>query len=223
MHSVQYFDTIEVCKKIHQLYKLGLKSKQKAWGDGSGFTKVIPWIQDLVEHYSAESMLEIGAGRNSQLIPQSHYDYKKKTHSSICTAPEFLKLNSYEQYDPAVPGIDAWPNLQFDCTILIMVLDNIPDSDFAWWFNEIATRTKKFCFVCENLYPNLASVNDPKMQSLTNEEVDLHWQIAQVFKHRTSGFYKDVLKQNWQGPDLYFLDSPRFPPTQNWMAASLLK
>jgi hypothetical protein len=223
MASKQYSNLLEVCKQLHTVHNSTVKLHSRSWGDGSGFLKVLPWVQDLVQSYHAKSMLEVGAGRNLQMTPLAHFDYKKNTYSPICTVLDFLNLSLYTQYDPAVPGIDQWPNSEFDCTVIVMVLDNIPDNDFAWWLKEISKRTKKFCLICENLYPNLDTDGTFVPNFLNSAALDLHLLIAENISNRTYSFYKKILTQYWCGPDLYFLHSPTFPPTQSWMADSLLK
>ena len=106
----------------------------RIWGDGLGVVACEPWIWDLVQHYDAKSMLEVGAGRGAQCLPR---DWGRHS-TGPNTLAEHFGLLQYSQYDPAVPGIDRWPDQQYDCTIAIWVVGQIREEDFEWWLLEVA-------------------------------------------------------------------------------------
>ena len=164
----------------------------RIWGDGLGFVKLTPWIKDLTTKYNVGSMLEVGAGRGAQ-TDKKHWQGK--------TIEEYFNLQLYDQYDPAIPGIDKWPDKVYDCTIAIWVVGAIELDDFVWWLDNIAKRTSKFCF--------MSGVHRFEDDSPTT---------------RTEKLYQTIFKNYWRGPDLYYLHDEELSPwTQDWLNNSIIK
>jgi|688.fasta_scaffold17346_5 hypothetical protein len=220
MVSDGYSEIIRMSRLMHQRPMTFASSDGRHWGDGQGLLKAEPLICNLLEKYNTHSMLEVGAGRGLQLEPQRWIDHVSNTLTAPMTIVERFGLDVYDQFDPAVPGIDHWPDQQYDCTVCIWVVGSILDQDFEWWLGQIAKRTTKFCFICgqpaqSNIAPANIAVNDAQI-------LDYHKIIHSISSQRTEDFYRKILSKYWTGPDLYYVHEIESAQSTDWMQQALI-
>ena len=185
MPSEYYQTSINAGKEYHK--------KNKGWA-GNDSKKYHLYIADLVQHYSAETMLDYGSGRGEQYtIPVPWPTPEIDVFTPAMTLDQRIGITSYYMYDPCVEGLDQLPpaGSKFDCVICTQVLGSVPDADIPWVIDLLMSYSKKFCFV-GLLHPNIP-VKRHKLALYQQEYFPAQ---------RTEQWYQDQFK-HWTGSDLY--------------------
>jgi hypothetical protein len=220
MPSDQYLERINQARYMHQ-HPLGVPSPDgRTWGDGLGIVRIAPWLRDLVRLHGANSILEVGAGRGQQLEPRVWDQGTAEEYHGTIT--QWLGLEQYHMYDPAISGIDQWPDSEFDCVVAMGVLNSIPDSDFSWWLQEISQRTKKFCLLCGGIAYATTTIQPIDYMNMDPVLLDYHSIIGSVDDERDEDFYRSMFAQYWSGAALYFLPLAQLPVMAGWHDEALV-
>jgi hypothetical protein len=140
--SPYYLESVAVGRQFQQ--------QNKSWA-GYDVVKYQTQIKDLVDRYSAKTILDYGCGKGLQYqerLPYGMQPGENWPESQWQTFDQYLGVTVY-CYDPCVAEFETPPpvDAQFDGVICTQVLNSIPDDDMAWVRNELERRAAKFCFI----------------------------------------------------------------------------
>ena len=185
MHSR---NKITVSPYYEESVRLGTEFQEsnKSWA-GYDVVKYQNKIKDLVDRYSAKTILDYGCGKGLQYVEPLPYAGEDNWQ----TFDQFLGVTVYK-YDPCVPEHATLPPVgtKFDGVICTQVLNSIPDDDLGWVAKELESYTDKFCFVGLNFQrpaKGKKTMYDP----------------AYFRQPRTREFFRSYFA-NWAGSDLFW-------------------
>jgi hypothetical protein len=158
----------------------------KSWA-GYDVVKYQNKIKDLVDLYSAKTILDYGCGKGLQYVESLPYAGEDNWQ----TFDQFLGVAVYK-YDPCVPEHSTLPPVgtKFDGVICTQVLNSIPDDDLGWVAKELESYADKFCFVGLNF-------QHPAKGKKTM------YNPAYFRQPRTREFFRSYFT-NWAGSDLFW-------------------
>ena len=163
------------------------QQQNKSWA-GYDVVKYQQCIKDLVDRYSAKTILDYGCGKGLQYqerLPYGGSAGHELPPDQWQTFDQYLGVKIY-CYDPCVAGFEQLPpdGTKFDGVICTQVLNSIPDADMTWVRELLESYTDKFCFVGINFQREAKG-----KKSLYNSE---YFQVP-----RTRQFFKSHY-QDWR-------------------------
>jgi hypothetical protein len=169
------------------------QESNKAWA-GYDVVKYQKKIKELVDHYSARTILDYGCGKGLQYqerLPYGGSIGHELPESEWKTFDEYLGVTVYK-YDPCVAGFEQLPpeGTKFDGVICTQVLNSIPDDDMVWVRETLEKYAIKFCFIGLNF------------QREAKEKKTMY--DSKFFREpRTREFFRSYY-QDWSGSDLFW-------------------
>lgn len=200
--------------------------QNKSWA-GYDVVKYQTQIKDLVDRYSARTILDYGCGKGLQYQERLPYGMRPGENwpeSQWQTFDQYLGVSVY-RYDPCVTGFETLPpaDAKFDGVICTQVLNSIPDDDMPWVRKLLETYSGKFCFIGLNFQRPAKGkkiMYDPAhfLESRTREFFKKHytnWSGSNLFwwfKDRShySGWVDDQLRGTWQDVPTEWSDKYEF-------------
>jgi SAM-dependent methyltransferase len=183
--SPYYLESVDVGRQFQQ--------QNKSWA-GYDVVKYQTQIKDLVDRYSARTILDYGCGKGLQYqerLPYGRLPNETVPESQWQTFDQYLGVSVY-CYDPCVEGFEEPPppGTKFDGVICTQVLNSIPDDDMPWVRDLLQSYSGKFCFIGLNFQRQAKgkkAMYDP----------------AYFRESRTREFFKKYYN-NWTGSDLFW-------------------
>jgi SAM-dependent methyltransferase len=179
---------MELSSYYEESVRLGreFQESNKSWA-GYDVVKYQNKIKDLVDRYSAKTILDYGCGKGQQYTDPLPYAGEDNWQ----TFDEYLGVTVY-RYDPCVAGLDTLPppDTKFDGVICTQVLNSIPDDDLPWVAKQLESYANKFCFIGLNF-------QRPAKGKKTM------YNPAYFREPRTREFFRKYF-EDWQGSDLFW-------------------
>jgi len=195
--SPYYVESVAAGRRFQQ--------QNKSWA-GYDVVKYQKLIKDLVDRYSARTILDYGCGKGLQYqepLPYGATPGTELPQDQWQTFDQYLGVTVY-CYDPCVEKFETPPpaDVKFDGVICTQVLNSIPDADMTWVREMLEQHAGKFCFIGLNFQ---RQAKDKKTM----------YDPAHFREPRTREFFKKYYA-DWSGSDLFwwFKDRPYYPA---WM------
>lgn len=183
--SPYYLESVEAGRRFQQ--------ENKSWA-GYDVVKYQLLIKDLVDRYSAKTILDYGCGKGLQYQERLPYGATPGTELPLDqwqTFDQYLGVTVY-CYDPCVEKFETPPppNMKFDGVICTQVLNSIPVDDMAWVRGTLEQHATKFCFIGLNFQRKAKN-----KKTIYNPE---YFRVP-----RTREFFRSYYT-NWAGSNLFW-------------------
>lgn len=148
--SPRYSALLDYYRRMHEEGDPEQNIRPENMFDGRSLLPFGGTIKELVDDFAAGTILDYGAGKGRQYLPELTINLEDGR--SFDGLPAFWGVE-VTCYEPAMPGSDHLPDGPFDGVISTDVLEHCPEEDIPWILEEMFGRAAKFVFATAALYP----------------------------------------------------------------------
>ena len=138
--SQEYFDTIQLYKKLHSEGTKKLSPQQTFAGHS-----LMSWglkIKQIIDITKSNSITDFGCGKALGHIHKVRF--KQTIYQNLA---DYWNIEFVQLYDPGVKEFDCFPSERTDGVICTDVLEHIPNKDIKFFIDQLYSLSKKFLFV----------------------------------------------------------------------------
>lgn len=148
---------------------------------GSYGLKWAETVWQLAHQYKAASVLDYGAGKQTLHKTLKENEHKYRFQSRFC-CPEHPFIKNWQNYDPAVEGLDETPR-PADLVTCTDVLEHVEPECLGAVLDEIANCTLKACFLVIATRPAKKTLPDGRNAHLIQEPIS--WWLGHLMNRWT--------------------------------------
>ena len=159
-YSQEYFDTIQLYKKLHAEGTNKLSAEQTFAG-----YSLIPWglkIKQIIDFTKSNSITDFGCGK-----ALGHIQKIKINETIYQNFADYWNIEFVQLYDPGIREFDSYPTEKTDGVICTDVIEHIPNNDIQLFIDQLYSLTNKFLFVVIATIPATKFFEDGRNIHLT--------------------------------------------------------
>lgn len=141
-------------------------------------------IKTLIDKYSAQTVLDYGAGKGAQYQPVT---IKLSDGSKFPSIIDFWNVESVTCFDPGYEPFSTLPDGKFDGVICTDVLEHCPEADIPWILDEIFSFARSFVYANVACYPARKQLANGENAHCTIKDAGWWQSVVKLAAQRTPG------------------------------------